>query len=108
MHESESDLAKRWHVDKRIPVALIVTFFTLSVGQLVVGTAWVSGVSRDIATLKEDSARMSKAIADLSRLETRVAELATDVKHIQKTLDRLVEVAPQPRRPIYIRPKTGQ
>jgi hypothetical protein len=51
---------------------------------------------------------MSKAITDLSRLETRVAELATDIKHIQKTLDRIIEIGPvPPRRPMY-KTKTGQ
>lgn len=100
----------RWHLDRRVPIMLIVTLFLTSLAQIIVGTYWVSNVTRDIEFLKENAAKAAKSITDLTDLKTEVATLRSDMRHfaagqdrLQTSVDRLLETAP--RRTTVFRPR---
>lgn len=47
-----------WHLDKRVPVALIATLFL----QFGAGVWWASGTDRDLQQIKADIARQDRLI----------------------------------------------
>ncbi|HCP19586.1 hypothetical protein OZ656_06055 [Marinobacter sp. LM1] len=77
-----------WHVDKGIPIAVIITVIMLAVG-----------ISRDQAkqderiALVESSVQMiqQSRISDQQRSEKKFDELKTDLRLISGKLDRLIE-----------------
>lgn len=85
-----TDVADRrgWHVDKGIPIAVIITVVVLAVS-----------ISRDQAkqderiALVESSVQMiqQSRISDQQRSEKKFDELKTDLRLISGKLDRLIE-----------------
>lgn len=78
-----------WHVDKGIPIAVIITVIVLAVS-----------ISRDQAKQDERLALVESSvqvlqrsqISDQQRSEKKFDELKTDLRLINSKLDRLIEV----------------
>lgn len=88
------DPESEWHLDRRVPIALILAM----VGQLVVGVTWVNGVNSEISQLKEKIDAMSVAVkAQRKRLETVISvevelrHMAQSMRRLEKTLDRILQ-----------------
>src|SRR5689334_21502272 len=83
-----------WHLDKRVPIALIVTL----VFQFAGAVWWARGVSSDIAQIKTDIYSLQTDAKDralrldrLTIVETRLEALTETGKRLEKSLDRLLE-----------------
>lgn len=85
-----TDMADRrgWHVDKGIPIAVIITVIVLAVS-----------ISRDQAKQDERIALVESSVqvlqqsrlSDQQRSEKKFDELKTDLRLINSKLDRLIE-----------------
>jgi hypothetical protein len=69
-----------WHLDRRIPVAFVIYLFVQAAGF----GWWASGVQSEIANHRS-------AIASLQHKSDRIAVIETELKHISKTLEKMVE-----------------
>jgi hypothetical protein len=91
-----------WSLDKRIPIALIVTV----VIQSVLGFIWVGGIAETVSqhnrTIEDFRANGTPGVREkLSRLEERTNGLGQRLDRIESGIDRLntkLDVALEPRR----------
>lgn len=80
---------EQWHLDKRVPIALILAIFVQSAGAV----WWASGmnermdqVERRLGGFAERSQKADEAIADQAR---DIAVLVEQIEGTNRTLDRL-------------------
>jgi hypothetical protein len=83
------DTPEPWHLDKRIPVALIVTLL----GQMAVAIWWARGVDNDVAALKTEQAAQAADIRAVSATQQAQAVsagmLSQDVQSIKDSIGLL-------------------
>lgn len=85
-----------WHLDKKVPIALIVTLCVQLIGGI-----WFAGrmVQRDEEQERrleriEEAARADNVAGRLSTLESQMNDLKAGLYRIDSKLDRLVERKP--------------
>lgn len=102
-----------WHLDKRVPIALIVTLFLQAAAVL----TWANGISSDVASVQSDIVEMkaeSKSrlakFEQVVQLDERLKFLAESIARLERTVERVVYDARQhqPQRPYYARQETPQ
>ncbi len=78
----------RWHLDKRVPIALIAT----AIVQLVAAVWFVAGIKQDVEILKVAGQvqRERDALQDTTSL-TAVNGVRTDIRDLGNKIDRLIE-----------------
>ena len=71
----------KWHLDKRVPLALIATLFF----QTVTAIWWASGITSDVKTLQAERAQEAKAnIPDrLTRVEVILEQIPNTLSEIK-------------------------
>lgn len=74
-----------WHLDKRVPIALIITLFL----QLAAGIWWASSLARDVAGLKEDVAVLNQQIILQTNKYEKVIQLQGQVEGISSSMARM-------------------
>jgi Tfp pilus assembly protein PilO len=79
---------ERWHLDKRIPIATLVTLLVLATG----GILHIAEIRKDVELLREQN----RAIVDrMNRTDQTGAAAITEVKQsiqrMESKLDRLIE-----------------
>ncbi len=83
-----------WHLDKRVPVALILTILAQTIGAV----WWAASLSARVDVLERDWARFA-AVAERLRLQedrqtradVRLQALYTRLERIERKLDMLLE-----------------
>jgi hypothetical protein len=75
---TEQAQAEQWHLDKRVPIALI---FTLAVQTLTVGL-WAGGVQQRLATLEATVEQQSDERSRLIRVEERLGYVAEKINQL--------------------------
>jgi Tfp pilus assembly protein PilO len=81
-----------WHLDKRVPIATLVTLVVLAAG----GVLHISEIRKDVELLREQN----KAITDrMNRADATSASAISEVKQsilrMETKLDRLIERDPR-------------
>lgn len=74
----------QWHLDKRVPIALIVTL----VFQAAAGLWWASGVNNRVLHLEQISGKNTGYNGRIIRVEERLKSVLSTVDRIEKKLDR--------------------
>jgi hypothetical protein len=74
-----------WHLDKRVPVALIFTLMVQTSGIV----WWASSISERVLRLEHESARSLTADGRLIRLETQMSAVADALLEAKATLRRI-------------------
>jgi hypothetical protein len=69
-----------WQIDRRVPMAFVLTMFLQTVGVV----WWASGVHSELAGHRS-------AIASLQAKSDQIAVIQTDIRHMTKTLEKVVE-----------------
>lgn len=94
----ERAVQDQWHLDKKVPIAIVVTIFLQTIGLLVVGISWKADVDHRLAALEtSDSKRSSQ--------ETRIVILEQKLQFITKSLGRIEDKIDQiPRHEAEPRP----
>lgn len=80
-HNDQNDLA-HWHLDRRVPIALILTILIQS------GSAlwWAAGVSAKVDTLERQAATNSNQAERIVRLETKMDAIFGSLSDIKAIL----------------------
>lgn len=84
-HMAEDPAGREWHLDKRVPLALIVTI----VLQTVVWGYWAGVTSNSIETLQDQVRVLSSYQERLARVETRVDNANDTLTRIDARLERM-------------------
>ena len=84
----ETTKDSKWHLDKRVPVALIVTL----IGQMAVGVAWMSTLGERVNTLERaESVRAVAAPVNadrLTRVEVKIEAVQEGITEIKRLIQR--------------------
>lgn len=82
------NLKEQWHLDRRIPIALIITI----VVQTSVGVWWAATTTSQVAENSREIAELKAVTGDipsrLSRIETRQEHMLQSMKEIARKLER--------------------
>jgi hypothetical protein len=82
MSEQEDPAAQHWHLDKRIPVAIIITL-AIQTG----GAIWfASGISHRVDSLERQQLSSASQGDRIIRLETRMESIAEHLIEIRNLL----------------------
>jgi hypothetical protein len=73
---------KAWHLDKRVPISLILTIAFQGATIL----WWASGVTRDIADLKKTTDAVMADSKDRAAGVSRLVALETEIKNVKELL----------------------
>jgi len=74
-----------WHLDKRIPIALILTLLF----QGATAIWWASGVSADLDRMGQDIAQLKREDRERAERWDRLIVLETELKNISTTINKL-------------------
>src|SRR5690606_14735699 len=75
----------QWHLDRRVPIALIITIIVQAAALI----QWGSGITADVTSLKGEVQKMQQeAQSQASKLD-KLGILETEIKHISNSLLRL-------------------
>lgn len=78
----------KWHVDKKVPLALIVTII-VQTGTIV---WWARGVSSDLEVHRRAITKLENAQSDNNAIATRISVVETELKSLNATAGRLERV----------------
>lgn len=82
---SDDPAGRQWHLDKRVPLALIITM----VMQTVIFGFWLGQMSNSVATLQDQVRTMTSYQERLTRVETRVDNANDMLARIDVRLERM-------------------
>lgn len=80
-----------WHVDRRIPAALIVTFVAGLVGQTMIGVWFASKMDSRIEAVEDTLAERTSIVNRYLQTEADVRALKATTDRIENKVDRLIE-----------------
>ena len=78
------DRPEAWHVEKKIPLALIIAIAAQTAGF----AWWAGGAANRIDTLEKQQAALAPQALSIARLEAKVEALAVSVGEIKDILRR--------------------
>ena len=88
---SDTPIGAKWHLDKRIPIALIVAIAM----QTGAGIWWLSSINSRVNSLELQAGPTLAGAASresrIVRLETQFENLITTMRRIDEKLDRVLE-----------------
>jgi hypothetical protein len=82
--EMKDDDDSRWHLDKKVPIALIATIFLQTVGF----AWWVGGLSQRIDFLERSAAAAVPRLESVIRLETKVDAVNATLQELKALVNR--------------------
>ena len=85
MSEYDREAASHWHLDKRVPIALIVAMAVQTAGALV----WAGAAMQRIDYLEREVSAGSRIGERTARVEEQMRYLRQSVDRIETKLDRL-------------------
>lgn len=80
-----------WTIDKRVPIATVVSIVLMMAAQTGTAVWWASAISSRVTSLEEKVAPSAAYDSRLVRLETDGANSKQLLRDISEKLDRLIE-----------------
>jgi uncharacterized coiled-coil protein SlyX len=84
---------EQWHMDKRVPIALILTFAVSTIAQIGTGVWWASAISQRVAQIEaaqqSSSNRAERVEITVADQGQRLAVLTEAVANTNRNLERL-------------------
>lgn len=77
----------RWHLDKRVPIALIVTLIVQTGGAV----WWASSIASRVTNLEERVVTASDQPGRIIRLETQIENMTALMRRIEDKLDKALD-----------------
>ena len=98
----ENDQKTHWHLDKRVPVTIIVALILQTLAFVYLGTTWKNSIDHRIEVLEKDGATRAALELRLDVIRAsqadRLTALETKFDFIQQSLQRIERAtAPSPR-----------
>ena len=75
---------EHWHLDKRVPIAMIFAIFIQTAGAF----WWASDISRRVTTLEANQAHSSILVERIVKLETVLSRLDKTLDKLEKKMDK--------------------
>ena len=95
------DFDSQWHLDRRVPIALIVTILIQAGGILAWGngiTSDVASMQRDIGELKSESTSRTTKLDQLIRVEERLQYVVESQARLERAIERLTRDGDEEKR----------
>lgn len=70
--ENDRVYGRSWHIDRGVPLALLISIALAAGGGVVTGAWYMSGINNDVTTLKEQVRMFATASDRIARLEGKV------------------------------------
>ena len=80
----EGDNGFGWHLDKRVPIALIAALVMQTVGTV----WWASGLNTRVAQLEQQYLQIAPQGGQIIRLQTQLEAIASNISDIKSALMR--------------------
>jgi Tfp pilus assembly protein PilO len=83
----------RWHLDRRIPIALIFGFFLQTIAVVVMFRDVQNDVARaqtDIVVLREENKERSRRLEDLAGIKRDLVNIKENVLRMERTVDKIL------------------
>ena len=77
-----------WHLDKKVPLGIIFAILIQTLGIIVVGTAWKTGVDARIERLEASDLDKKPQESRLVRLEEKLLSISSSLSRIELKLDQ--------------------
>jgi len=81
---TDMQITQGWHLDKRVPLALIITLILQTLG----GVVWLTRLGVDVDNLKVQQEKNSSIPERLIRLEVKQEQVLTILGDIKKRIDK--------------------
>lgn len=75
-----------WHVDRKVPVALMVTIFLMFTGQSATALWWASKMDSRVETLEKQTASAAPMPDRMTRVEMKLESLQAGITEIKDIL----------------------
>lgn len=83
---------KHWHVDRRVPLALIVTILGGIAAQTIAGVWWASSMEGRVSVIERDRERERVTLAPqgerITRIEVKIENVENVVRRIEDILKK--------------------
>ena len=86
MGAKDEDIGSGWHLDKRVPIAIIAAIAIQSAGFV----WWMAKLDARVAALEEARSASTGQEGRIIRLETRLDDITDTLKNMDAKLDRLL------------------
>ena len=84
MDEERNEAERHWHLDRRVPIAVIVTLLLQSAAALV----WAGSAAERLSTLETRAERIDEMVERTARLEERAKGVTAALERIEAKLER--------------------
>lgn len=88
--EDDDDMREpepQWHLDKRVPLAIIFTIFLQTAGVIYVVSAWKADVDARLSQLEKSDTDRKPQESRLIRLEERLESIKSSLVRIESKLE---------------------
>lgn len=79
---------REWHLDRKVPIALIATIFIAFSSQTIAGVWWASAISERVTVLERSAVLYAPQGDRLTRMEVKIE----GVEKVMLRLERLIEL----------------
>jgi hypothetical protein len=86
MSATDLDTKEQWHLDKKVPIALILFMTVQTFGAI----WWASSLTERVAFLERATVNIGPSSDRLTRVETKVEQVQVDVREIKTDIKSLV------------------
>jgi hypothetical protein len=77
-----------WHLDKRVPIGLIIMIVVQTITLVYVGTSWKDGIDHRLDSLEKSESATSMNPTRITILEQQSINIAQTLKRIEDKLDK--------------------
>ena len=84
-HPRPDDYDKSWHLDRKVPIALIIAM----VGQIILGVSWATTLRNDVSMVKDDLTAVKAELKTSREKWEGFADLRGEIKALVQSVSRL-------------------
>ena len=84
-HERPDAYDKEWHLDRKVPIALIIAM----IGQIILGVSWATTLRNDVSMVKEDLTAVKSELKSSREKWDGLSDLRGEIKALVQSVSRL-------------------
>jgi hypothetical protein len=90
MREDMAEMNEDWHLDKKVPISIIVMFFIQTITLVYVGTSWKTDIDSRINQLERSEVKTTSYENRITVTEQQLGYIRNDLAEIKALLRRQV------------------
>ena len=87
-YENRDREVEHWHLDKKVPISIIIALFFQTLGFIYIGTAWKTEIDFRINSLEKESEERKNQESRIVAVEQQIRFIAETVQRIDRRLDK--------------------